>query len=276
MDSPGRQPDAVERRRHLRDVQYGDDANLSARYQLHRRFSTNRGDFQRWVFDQLDLAPGARVLDVGCGPGYLWAANAARVAPGWTAVLTDFSRGMIATARGRLGERFRYAVSDAEALPHPPGTFDAVLANHMLYHVPDRARAIRELARVLRPDGVLYAVTNGRDHLRELDELQSRWSSLDEAPSDLGDPSAAFGLENGARQLGAAFAEVELRRWEDALEITEVDPVVAYVLSTRQRSRVDLDALRDDVARAIGRDGVLHVSKATGLFVARSPIQSRS
>ena len=44
-----------------------------------------------------------------------------------------------------------YAVLDLQALPFPEACFDAVIANHMLYHVPDRPRALAEVQRVLKP-----------------------------------------------------------------------------------------------------------------------------
>jgi len=201
------------------------------------------------------------VLEVGCGPGHLWAANADRVPSGWSALLTDFSPGMVTISRARLGDRFGYAVADA---------VHAALANHMLYHVPDRPRAVRELARVLRPDGVLYAAANGRDHLREIDDLVSRW-----LPSGtIGGHVAQFGLENGAEQLGAGFASVEVSRWENALEVTEAEPVVAYVRSMSAGSRVDLEGLRRETARVIDREGVLRVRTETGLFIARGPMRT--
>jgi ubiquinone/menaquinone biosynthesis C-methylase UbiE len=49
-----------------------------------------------------------------------------------------------------------------------------VIANHILYHVPDQAWALAEMQRVLKPDGVVYLATNGRSHLRELHELEQR------------------------------------------------------------------------------------------------------
>ncbi len=66
--------------------QYKNAANLNDRIQLHARFSTNRHDFQVWVFEQLKLAPDSRVLELGCGPGSLWWPNMAHGGPslrGW-------------------------------------------------------------------------------------------------------------------------------------------------------------------------------------------------
>jgi SAM-dependent methyltransferase len=258
-------------RQYLRDVQYADDRNLNARRDLHRRFNTSGDTFQSWALDQMALDPEARVLEIGCGPGSFWQANDGRVPVGWRALLTDFSRGMVAAARERLGERYAYAVADAEALPCASASIDAVVANHMLYHVPDRARAIREMARVLRPAGSLYAVTNGDGHLYELNQLAAPWLG----PALVGRASSAFGLENGGDQLAAGFAEVELRHRDGELVITEAEPLVAYVASLA-RGPLDLRPLAEAAADRIARDGAIRVRTRTGMFVARAPIQSRS
>jgi SAM-dependent methyltransferase len=258
-------------RAYLREVQYRDDTNLNARAALHERFSVNPVGLQRWIFDQLELPSRAWVLEVGCGPGNLWAANLASIAPGWRIVLSDLSPGMVEAARRRFGShRFDFEVADAEAMPHGPGTFDAVIANHMLYHVPNRRRAIAGFAEVLKPDSVLYAVTNGLAHMHEIDSLLAA-HSLEEA---FDRHSRAFGLETGRDQLRSSFAEVELHHYEDRLEVTDPDAVVAYVLSMSAGRAVDRDALRRDVAALIERDGCFQVSKATGMFVARSPLPS--
>ena len=130
--------------------QYRDGGNLTARIRFYERFSVNTRGWLPWVFDRLRLPADARVLDLGCGTGVLWSENRDRVPPGWRVVLGDLSPGMIETARRSLAEqRFRYRVADAQALPFDDDRFDGVIANHMLFHVPDRARALREMRRVL-------------------------------------------------------------------------------------------------------------------------------
>jgi ubiquinone/menaquinone biosynthesis C-methylase UbiE len=64
--------------------------------------------------------------------------------------------------------------ADVAVLPVRDGVFDVVLAVHMLYHVPDRKAAVRELRRVLAPGGVCIAVTNGVRHTRSLRALVER------------------------------------------------------------------------------------------------------
>jgi SAM-dependent methyltransferase len=80
----------------------------------------------------------------------------------------DLSIGMLREARraghGRYAQAARhglYAQADAQALPFADARFDRVMANHMLFHVPDIERALREMRRVLRPGGRLVLTTNG-------------------------------------------------------------------------------------------------------------------
>ncbi|MEZ4608117.1 MAG: class I SAM-dependent methyltransferase [Deinococcales bacterium] len=60
---------------------------------------------------------------------------------------------------------------DAEEIPFADNSFDAVIANHMLYHVADRPKALGEIARVLKANGKLYATTVGERHMGELTVL---------------------------------------------------------------------------------------------------------
>ena len=137
--------------------QYRTDANLNARIDLHRRFTANSYPWHRWVFDHLAPPAAACVLELGCGPGDLWRENADRIPAGWDNTLTDFSEGMVAAAQRNLaeiGRVFAFRQADAQDLPFEAAAFDTVIANHMLYHVPDR-RALAEIRRVLKPGGVL-------------------------------------------------------------------------------------------------------------------------
>ncbi len=261
--------------------QYHDDHNLNARIALHARFSTNPYGWHRWVFDHLTGLPeGARVLELGCGPGDLWNASRDRIPAGWELTLTDFSAGMVEAAGEKLGDldnQLTVRVVDAQSIPYGDGTFDGVIANHMLYHVPDRRRALQEIHRVLSPSGTFFATTVGERHMREL------WDLVAPFIPDIHDRAqtvtSGFTLENGAAQISDFFDSVTRDDYEDDLEVTEVRPVEAYLKSSITFIDDALDssqwaAVRRTVAAHIDTRGAFHIHKASGIFVAR-PKQAR-
>ena len=197
---------------YLREEQYKTPTNLSARSGLHERFSTAAGSWHMWVMDQLDLRAGERVLEVGGGPGWLWRENADWLPAGLRVCFSDFSLGMLRAARAGLTglHGFGFANSDAQDLPLPAGGFDWVIANHMLYHVPDLPRAVRELARVLRPGGRLCAATNGGQHMCELDRLLHQFDARYPEPDQMA-AMLRYRLENAAEWLRPVFGRVEVR-----------------------------------------------------------------
>lgn len=224
----------------------------------------------------------ARVLELGCGPAKLWRENIERI-PDWHVTLTDLSAGMIAEAERYLegtGRDFTFRVADAQELPFEDGSFDAVIAIHMLYHVPDQGRALWEVRRVLKPDGRFYASTNSRDHMKEIGDLAAHL-----AEGELLEQLRAahrlnsFRLEDGLEMLSAPFGEVTLDRFENALEVTEAEPLLAYILSasaaTELRERPDeaqkrrLEGFKNYVAERIAAEGAIRVTVLPGLFEAR-------
>ena len=101
------------------------------------------------------LIRGKEVLELATGPGLL----AKRVAPVTKRMLaTDYSAGMIAEAKkGACPKNLRFEVADALSLPYADASFDAVIIVNALHLLPEPERALREIARVLRPDGILIA-----------------------------------------------------------------------------------------------------------------------
>ncbi|HKP54157.1 MAG TPA: class I SAM-dependent methyltransferase [Chloroflexia bacterium] len=268
--------DKISDQQYLLAEQYRDASNLNARIRLHERFSTNTYNLQLWIFDHFDLPAQAHILELGCGPGQLWRNNLHRIPAGWEITLSDFSPGMLEKARGNLdgsAHPFTFERIDAQSIPFPPGSFDGVIANYMLYHVPDRPQALSEIQRVLRPGGRFYAATIGDGHMKELDELVSTFDPAVSAPSD--DLVGAFSLENGREQLEAWFSDVTLHRFEDGLVVTEAEPLVEYVLSSTFRWALAsdrVDDFRSFLEGELRRHGVIHITKDTGLFSAARDI----
>ena len=146
------------------------------------------------------------------------------------------------------GIRFTYMQADAQAIPFRDESFDAVIANHMLYHVPDIPRALGEVKRVLKPSGFCYAATMGRANMKEMDEFAARFFSIPR----MTESTERFGLESGEAYMRAAFSEVKLDRYPDSLVITEAAPLMDYINSMRMRRRITDDQIA--ALRAVPRE----------------------
>lgn len=256
--------------------QYEDASRFDARVRIYELYDASAERWLSWLYTRLRLAPGERVLELGCGTANLWRENAARVPALGALVLTDLSPGMLDQARARLaglaGLAPELRVADAQSLALPDASFDVVIANHMLYHVPDRSRALAEVRRVLRPGGRFLVGTNDWTHLLELRELLTRFGVESRMIPTLRDP-ALFDLETATEEIAQAGLEVvRVERRTSALEIRAVEPLLDYV-----RSMIDgptpsgdvLAPLARHVARQIELMGSLHVGIAAGLVEAR-------
>jgi ubiquinone/menaquinone biosynthesis C-methylase UbiE len=179
---------------------------------------------------------------------------------------------MVAEARtALLGERgFDFLAADVQDLPLADASVDLVLANFMLYHVPDRPRALAEIRRVLRPGGAFAAMTVGAQHMAGIRDVVQRFAP--EHPADAAAPSANFLLENSAAQLEPFFDTVQVERLPNALAITEAAPLVAYVRS--MWNYADAIAGREAafsafVAQEIATQGAIHSLKEVGVLMGR-------
>lgn len=255
----------------LVEKQYKDSSNLNARIVLHERFSTNSVGFHEWVFEQLHLTSGLKVLECGCGPAALWYKNAAELPEGLSITLLDLSEGMLEDSRKNLHgieHLFTFRVGDIQEIPFEAEYFDVVIANHMLYHVPDKGKAVNEVKRVLKPGGRFFASTFGKSHLKEIDELTRLYVEL---PSQR--TSDSFTLENGFDVINDVFHNTELIRHEDSLVITEGEPLINYILSgSKARNALTpdkLDNLNSRVQQQIAKAGKIVVTKDAGIFISQ-------
>jgi SAM-dependent methyltransferase len=176
-------------------AQYETEANLAARKAVYAR--SEGPSALDAAFDAVAEAMPKCVLEVGGGEGEL--AERIVVELGADLVGVDQSERMVEIQRTKgLDAR----VADAQDLPFGDEEFDVVLAAWMLYHLPDRDRALAEIARVLRPGGRLVAATNAVDHMEELWDLAGREPSI---------RRFTFRSENGEEALRRHFAKVERR-----------------------------------------------------------------
>lgn len=258
--------------RELRDRQFRDSTNLRARGNLHARFGSNPVPWFPWIFNLLRIEKGHRILEVGCGPGTLWRQNAGRL-PDATFILSDLSLGMVSEARQQLrtDHRFRFAVCDAQAIPLPEGTCNSVIANHVLFFMPNIPQALSEIHRVLVPGGRFYATTNGARHMPELGDLLTEFDPALHRAWEQGKELHQFDFDNGQTLLKPWFDEIQVIRYPDRLLVTDPEPLAAYVLS--MSSLVPAlsgheDQFRRFVEHRVSESRPFHISKDTGMFSA--------
>jgi ubiquinone/menaquinone biosynthesis C-methylase UbiE len=261
--------------------QYKNSNNLSARIALHQKFSTGKTDIHVWIFDQMQIERNARFLELGTGSAKFWRVNRERLPKGWTITLSDISEGMLGDAKKNVEDvpgAFSFQVVDAQAIPFEDSSFDLVMANAMLYHVPDVDKSISEIRRVLKPDGRFYAGTGGLTHMKELDEFVEEHMApkLPGVFTGLGDITKQFALENGEEMLSKHFENVELhlppKRY---LHVTEAEPFIAYILSMARWSELIEGVSKQQVdeivaeAREIAEKNLpIRITTSTGLFEA--------
>lgn len=256
--------------------QYKDSRNFVARIELNRKFRTNKQPFTAWLFDKIEFHESSRILELGCGNAILWRTNQNKIGSNQRIVLTDFSEGMLEDAKkvlGNMEDNFEYHVMDAQNITYPENSFDMVIANLMLYHVPDRNKAFSEITRILTDKGSFYASTFGKNNMKELNKLimdiYPRLNTLETLSNE-------FGLENGKAQLQNYFKHVKMEKYPDHLEITDAQPVIDYFISFTGNKSVlsqgKLEKLRSYIDGIIEDEGCMKVTKETGLFIAREPI----
>jgi ubiquinone/menaquinone biosynthesis C-methylase UbiE len=192
-------------------TEYASESGLAGRLAAYR-FAVGP-DAREVAFEAIASAGPGRVLEVGCGSGDV--AERIALELGAEVVALDQSARMVELTRAR-GVDAR--VGDVQELPFADGEFDCAVAAWMLYHVLDVERALDELARVLRPGGRLVAVTNSKEHLRELFELLG----LTREPN-------AFWAEDAEVQLRRRFARVERRDAWGWIEFPSRSEAQAYV-----------------------------------------------
>jgi ubiquinone/menaquinone biosynthesis C-methylase UbiE len=166
------------------------------------------------------IAPGQRVLDVGCGPGVTASLLAREY--GCTVVGVDLLPRMLDHARARarregVGAVARFVVADTLHLPHADHSFDAVIAESLLVFVADPATVLREMVRVARPGGVvgLNEMTLLRPPMPvEVEAAMKHTSGIPRPPPTV-ESWAALLREAGLHQVAARarLAEARSEAW---------------------------------------------------------------
>jgi SAM-dependent methyltransferase len=146
----------------------------STQWQLSREAATRYeqvivphilGPFAKALVDQAALPAGSTVLDLGCGTGAATRYAAERIGPSGRVIGVDLNGGMLAVAQSLSaanGAPVEWHEANAMQLPLPDESVDRIISAQMLQFVPDKARALAEMRRVLKAGGeVAFSVWRG-------------------------------------------------------------------------------------------------------------------
>lgn len=286
--------------------QYKTAVNLNVRIALHKRFSHNPVSWFSWLASQVDFERATDILEVGCGNGELWQEVEPSVIAGKRVFLTDLSAGMVEDAQRQLGhlggmadmdkgagERkdsgaaagektatgtrpiFFFQTADCQNLPFENDSFDRIIANHVLFYVKNLNRALEEVSRVMRENGIFYCSAYGREHMREItslvQEFDPRITLSEVALYDL------FGLENGADMLGNHFESVKQFMYDDYLLVDEAEPLLDYILSCHGNQSEILNQrqleFKKFLQKKMKEHGGIRITKMAGIFICRKQKQ---
>lgn len=247
--------------------QYANARNLNTRISIHQKYSTNKMGFGNWIFSNYKITKGMKVLELGCGTGDMWMGHEDLMKTCSKLVLSDFSEGMLENAKANLGNNsnVEYRVIDIQNIPFEDESFDLVIANMMLYHVPDMERGLSEVQRVLKNGGAFYCATFGEHGIIEyLSKTMSAYGVEDNVNKN-------FTLQNGKELLAPFFSNVQRLDYEDSLAVTEIDDLVEYIYSLSSMTTLNTVPKKEihDLLTKQMVDGVLSVPKEYGMFCCR-------
>ncbi|MFQ5434985.1 MAG: class I SAM-dependent methyltransferase [Anaerolineae bacterium] len=261
---------------HLKDLSYKTQDKLNVRIDTHQKYTKPPVNFIRWVMDAIPWQGDEVALDVGCGSG-----NYVELGRryGRTYLAGDLSLGMLQELTQPDLIRINL---DAQRLPFANDTADVILANHMIYHIPDKTAALTEFRRVLRPNGRLLAATNSVHSMSELRHLVPQaCQRLNIEPFNmLETATGGFTLENGRALLQTHFSRVSRHDLPAALVFPQAQPVLDYINSSRDwyESKLQdlvkweelLSAMEGILDEHIAQHGEFRVNKLSGIFVCQN------
>ena len=252
--------------------QYLNSSNISARINLHKEYTANRQGWFPWLYEQCRIRPGDTILELGCGDASLWLENQKRIPTDVHIILSDLSDGMLRDVRRSIGtedQRFHFDVMDAHQIHMPDNSIDLLIANHVLFYCENLQQVFREVKRVLKSDGIFVCSTYSNNHMKEISELVQEFDDRIVLSADR--LYERFGKENGELLLKKEFANIRWIQYEDHLNVTDADALIAYVLSCHgNQNRYIVDRYRDFRSFVKKKtDRGFYITKDAGVFIVK-------
>ena len=246
------------------DAQYKSPDKLNVRIRLHQLYSTNKEGFNNWIVKHYSIKKESSILELGCGTGITWQEHTKLLQDCKEIYVTDLFEVMIEKARANIGEHsnIHYEVVNAEDLIYEDERFDIVIANMMLYHIPNLDKALSEIRRVLKKNGIFYSATYGENGVE---------SFINQMLNIQTERQHTFTLQNGKGILENWFSDVEKLEYDDKLLISNYSDLVEYIQSFKEMNDWQ-NYSKEELYRLISdyeKQGVIEIPKEYGMFVSR-------
>jgi len=251
--------------------QFKNDGALSYRMSFYEKYDTSPTDYPSWLFEKYKFFQGCSILELGCGNGRHWESRIERLPEKTSLILSDISMGMLSDVSVRFPDITIKRI-DAQSIPYDDKSFDFVIANHMLFHVPDLGCVLSEIYRVLKDGGILYAATDSNNGMREffrkiIEEYDIYSSAFSEQLS--------FNAENGEKILIEYFDKVRKYEYAWPLSVTDPSDIIIWLKSTEGISGYISKHENDYLIkfkREIKNNGYVTIPKKCALFVAEKNV----
>ena len=241
---------------------------LSTRINLHAKYSVNKYGWNKWIYDQYIIGKNNKIIEFGCGNSSIWIVKEDELPENVNVILTDISPLMMEKTKENIKNNkiFSIELMDIQNIPFSDSYFDIIIANHMLYHVPDIGKALFEIKRTLKEGGLFYSTTVGNKHLIELETIYKNFQDKVKF-SYTGDLS--FRLDNGKEILQNYFNEVDIKHYIDSLEVTNSEDLLDYINSYNNIP----DNINQEIYKIINgeiiKNGVKKINKESGIFICK-------
>ena len=215
-------------------------------------------DFRTETAKRMNLAPGNRVLDLGCGIGGATFPLADLTGPTGLAAGVDISSALIDVATRRAWNRpgIEFQVGDACAIPYPDRFFDAARSERVFLYLPDRLAAIHEMKRVVKPGGRVHLIDTDVDSTA----IYSTKPALTRKLTSI--VAASMPNPNSARELPALAKQAGLRdiKTETFALVTPHEFLVRAMAGSLSKAAEDGVITRAEVDEWLADQASLHAS----------------
>lgn len=213
---------------------YNDGIKLKSRKKLYEYATPTKPSLDDVILEQIPKN-AISILDAGCGYGRLLI-KIHDLFPHISLTGTDIAKGILDEAKEKSSNKeidIEYSVADLESLPFENESFDVIITEHVLHHIPDIQKAMNEVYRCLKPNGKYIVSFNGEKNLQTIDQI------LDIA-KDCFDPTPSYanGKHITKKYLEDKlfhFQEIKWVDYEKKLHLFDPSPLIDYITTAYHR-----------------------------------------